>query len=472
VTELTPWQYVAMTRKHEHFCMFGGIAVGKTFTGAHFTIANVEAHPELTGLIGANTYDQLSQASMRELLFWLDEYGYEFEVDSRPKGDSKRQFKTYKNVLSIKSKNRPDIWTPVFTRIMSEPDALRGTEFSWYWLDESRDTPMNTHDIVLSRMRESKTYRRGLITTTTNGEDWAYQRFVKGCRQGQHMYGSMHVPTKAALDVGLLAPEFYNTLLESYSPLMAQQELDAMHVNVRGGRAYYAASETNRKHVAPWGDHYPDPDRPLIVGADFNYSPAPCVWMVGQQGPETDDRMGGLWSQHIHWFGEISGSEVSSPQMANMLIGRFPGFFYRIFGDSYGNIGTTSNAGQHDYAQVGAVLDQAQCAYMIDVAQSNPHVKDRVENMNRMLKNSLGQTRMTYNPTACPLFDSDMKIVGWKKTISQGGRAKLDNGGKKELTHASDGGGYAVWKLYPYGYRGVIGVSVPSISISSVRGAF
>ena len=471
--KLAPWQVAALAQNFEHFYMAGGVATGKTFTGSQFSIDNIEKGKGLTGLIGANTYDQLSQATLREFFYWLDDNKYDYVVDQRPPPSwgARREFKTYKNVITV----RPKTWkgnVPILTRVMAKGDALRGVEFSWYWLDETRDTPQNTHDVVISRMRESITYRRGIITSTPNGEDWAYKRFVSGARKGQRLYGSMHVKTEESVKAGIISQGYYDAMRATYSELMALQELDALHLNVRGGRAYYAFGPHNRSSLAPWGDQYPNPDRPLVVGCDFNYSPAPCVWMIGQQGPELYGPDGTLWSEHIHWFGEISMAESSTPQMTTGLITRYPGFFYRIFGDSYGNRGTTSNAGYHDYAQMNQVLADNGCVFTIDVDQSNPHVKDRVENMNRLARNSLGQVRMTYNPSTCPLFDRDVKMVGWRLTNTLTGRGKLDDGGDKQLTHGTDGAGYAVWKLFPPTIRTQMVQPLPSTVGGELRRSF
>lgn len=457
----TDYQFAALMNPFEHFCFYGGVAAGKTYLGSHFVIRMIEEHPDLTGLIGSNTYDQLSQASLRELFYWLDEYGYDYVVDQRPPkswGD-RREFKSYKNIISVRAKSKAMTVT-IFTRVMAASNPLRGIEFSWYWLDETRDTPETTHDVVLSRMRESREFRKGIITSTTNGEDWSYKRFALA-RKGQRLYGCMHIATINAVNKGIISESFYNTLLASYSPMMALQELDAKHVNVVGGRAYYAAGDYNRMTVAPWGDEYPDRDRPLIVGCDFNFQPAPCIWMVGQVGPNSDDGIGGTWSDHIHWFGELSDVEVSTRYMTNKLMGQYPDFHYRVFGDASGGKGTTSNAGEHDYNQMGDEFGKAGVVFSIDFDQSNPRVKDRVENMNAMCKNALGETHMTYNPNTCPHFDSDLRMVGWKKTIAKS-IGRLDDGGDNKLTHASDGGGYAIFKLFPPGRRGYIIESIPS----------
>jgi hypothetical protein len=470
---LAPWQAAAVLSPFEHFYFAGGVATGKTYTGSEFSIYNLETFPELTGFIGANTYDQLSQATLREFISHLEDQGYDYVIDQKPpiSWQTQRQFKTYKNVISVRPKKTKRAVVSILTRVLSDPDALRGIQFSWYWMDETRDTPRGTHDVILSRMRESKTVRRGLITSTTNGEDWAWERFVSNLRKGQRLYGAMHIPTSMSVNAGILSPEFYHTLKTSYSPIMAMQELDAMHVNVRGGLAYYSVGNHNRLFRAPWGDAVPNRDRPLIIGCDFNYSPAPCVWMVGQMGPTLYGPNGEDWINHIHWFGEIVMDRSSSSEMTIELLNQYPNFFYRVYGDAYGGKGTTSNAGEHDYNQIAHTMEDRGAQFTIDYDQSNPHVKDRVENMNRLFRNSVGETVQTFNPSTCPMLDSDTKVVGWKPTI-QMGRGKLDNGGDLRRTHASDGAGYACWKLFPPGRRGIMIDSIESSILNEITRAF
>lgn len=443
-----PWQAVAAFSPITHMAMFGGVATGKTYTGSQYSIWHFLNHPDKTGFIGANSYDQLTQATLRELFYWLDFYEIEYVIDQIPPttwGHTRKQFKSYKNILSVR---HPDSGKIVhsFIRVLSDPDALRGIEFSWYWIDETRDTPQNTHEILMSRMRESADYMRGLLTSTTNGEDWAYKKFCLG--NDGRLFGSMHVRTEESVKLGIISDPFYQSLRRSYSELLSAQELDALHVNVLGGRAYYASSEKNKTSIAPWGDEFPNNDRPLVVGADFNFAPAPHIWMVGQVGP-------GNYSDQFHWFGELSGQETSTRQMTQTLAAQYPGFFYEVFGDVSGGKGTTSNAGEHDYAQIGQELSDLGCEYTVDYDQSNPRVRDRVENMNALFKNSLGEIRQTYDPAKCPHLDADLRVVGWKQTIISG-RGKLDNAGDIQRTHASDGAGYAMYKKFPPQRRGML----------------
>lgn len=450
---LAPYQQAAIYSPYDHTGFFGGVGVGKSFSLAHFDIRMFFERPDVPGFIGANSYDQLNQATLRELLFWLDEYKIEYYINKKPPshwGHCALVLPTYKNVISVRVGKKQV--ANAFTRVLSDADALRGIQFGWYSVDETRDTPQDTHDVILSRMRR---YRdpRGLLGTTTNGEDWGYHRFAKA-RPGQRLYGSLHVPTTAAIALGIHSQKYLDTMLASYSELMAQQEIYAMHVNVRGGRAYYSFGAWNRTVEAPWGDSVPNPDRPLIVGCDFNFDPAPHIWMVGQKGPAMYGPNGEFWGDHIHWFGEIAKSRASSPEMAFALLSHYNGFVYQIYGDRSGARATTSNAGRHDYNQIAEVLLEHNCAFTMDTDQSNnPLVRNRVENMNRMARDARLRTRMTYNPYTCTHFDSDTKMVGWKMASNLKGQGKLDDGGNKTLTHASDGAGYAIWKLFPPGIQ-------------------
>lgn len=464
---LAPWQFVALHNPYEHFAFWGGVATGKTFTGSHFCIQMLAEFPHLTGFIGANTYDQLTQATLRELFIWLDAYGYDYVIDQMPPPEwkEKKRFKKYSNILTVRNPLTGRC-TTIFTRILSKGNPIRGIQFSWYWLDETRDTPENTHDVVISRMRESP-IRRGLVTSTTNGEDWSHKRFYVNARKGQRLYGSMHIPTIESVRAGIISQEYFDGMRQTYSPVMVDQELNALHVNALGGRAYYAAGSYNALELAPWGDRYPDPSRPLIVGCDFNFSPAPCVWMVGQVGPNrpvNPSHPEGLYfDECIHWFREISGVETSTPAMMSMLLGQFPDFdFFEVYGDASGGVGTTSNAGETDFNQMAHAFQDAEVAYTIDFEQRNPLVRDRVENMNSLFLNGLGQVRQTYSEVGCPLMHDDARNVGWKNKTTLTGKGKLDDRGIKTRTHATDGAGYATFKKFPPKRRGEIITGIQS----------
>lgn len=463
---LAPWQAVTLLQRIEHFALLGGVATGKTHIGADWAVDRMHERPDLRGFIGANTHDQLAQVSLRLFFQQLEEAGIQYVSDCMPPkewGEPKR-FKKYANMICARLPSGKVIY--IFTRVLSKGDNLRGLEFGWYWIDETRDTPNYTHDVILARMRQDKEYRRGLVTSTTNGYDWVYDRFIKGSK-GDGVFGSMHVPTIESVRCGIISQSYYDVLRGTYSPMMAEQELDAKHVNIFSGRAYYAQSDKNCRRKAPWGAEYPDPERTLIVGCDFNFAPAPCVWVFGQRGPDLYGPSGEFWGDCIHWFGEIAIPEASTETMTEALLLRVPGFFFDIYGDASGNRGTTSNAGDTDYVKIAQVLRDNGVNFSIDADQANPFVKKRVEAVNAMYCNALGQRRMTYDPERCPMLHGDNQKVGWKKN-AKAGTGKLDDGGDVQRTHAADAVGYPVYKLFGPESDSELVAAVPSSLASSM----
>jgi len=66
--KLAPYQKAAVYSPYDHTGFFGGVGVGKSFSLAHFDIRMFEERPDIPGFIGANSYDQLNQATLRESL--------------------------------------------------------------------------------------------------------------------------------------------------------------------------------------------------------------------------------------------------------------------------------------------------------------------------------------------------------------------------------------------------------------------
>ena len=449
VINLLPWQTAAIWAPFTHTAFFGGVSTGKTYTGAHFAIYNIETRPDCTGFIGANTYDQLSQATLRELLYWLDEYGYDWVIDKRPPAawTAQRRFKKYSNVLSVlvPTENGPVVCY-VITRVLGQGNPLRGIEFSWYWIDETRDTPKNTHDIILSRMREGGPigYRRGLVTTTTNGEDWTHARFVLGS-DGKR-YGSLHVATEKSVKAGIVSSDFYEDMLASYDDMVARQELFAEHVNTAGMPAYRAYSEANERTSSPFSNDGAvfSPYLPVVVGLDFNVNP--MCWTIGQYN-----------ARRAYWFDELNIPNTNTQECAPILVEKLLAIgipktklHVILIGDATGKSRNTK-ATESDYMIIGMALDLAGITWENQTPASNPPVKQRVNNFNAHCKAADGTVRLWLHPDRCPNLRRDCLNTVFKAD------GVLDQVHDKSLTHATDGVGYVLEVLDPIRADGHVG---------------
>jgi hypothetical protein len=178
---------------------------------------------------------------------------------------------------------------------------------------------------------------------------------------------------------------------------------------------------------------------PVIVAMDFNLNP--MCWTLGQE-------RGG----QFYWFDEIHLPSSHTPAAATELVERLlglDGFDARkigviICGDSTGNASQRAAAGQSDYDIVFAALEEAGIPYENRTPDANPRIKDRINAMNGRLCNTHGVVSMWHH-SRCKYFRRDLEQVGWK----EGSLYVLDPGANGELTHHSDGVGYAVFAMCP-----------------------
>src|SRR5688572_30171846 len=85
--------------KYGLFC--GGVGSGKTATGSHFAIDRINNNPETIGFIGANTYKQLDQSTLKAFFGFLEKYEIEYTFNKAPKYNYKSQFKKHDGIISF-----------------------------------------------------------------------------------------------------------------------------------------------------------------------------------------------------------------------------------------------------------------------------------------------------------------------------------------------------------------------------------
>ncbi len=197
-------------------------------------------------------------------------------------------------------------------------------------------------------------------------------------------------------------------------PRTFRQEYEASFESATG-RVYYAFSSA--LHIDP--EIELNRAGPLLVCCDFNVSP--CVWVICQSDGQT------VWV-----IDEVVLHNTNTVDMAMEVRRRYDTRKLRVivYGDAAG--ASRSTAGKSDYALL------SECGFNDHrLKRSNPFVKDRVNAVNSMLRNTRGEVRLRVHPR-CKYLIRDFETVAW----SEGGGEinKRDS----ERTHASDGLGYYI----------------------------
>ena len=219
-----------------------------------------------------------------------------------------------------------------------------------------------------------------------------------------------------------LPQDYIDSLLEQYDPLLVQQYVNGMFVNVNGMAAYYAFDRDKCHKVVNVDDY-----EWIGVGADFNVGKMCWELFVHDEA-----------RKHMHFFDEVViKGNARTEKTLQVLKDRYPGRRFYFYPDASGKR-TTTNASESDLAIIRGD------GHRVVAHQSNPFVRDRLTAFNLKLANGT----ITIDTDKCVELTEDLERC---ERDEYGELDKRD----PERTHASDGAGYPVAYLYPARKRGV-----------------
>jgi phage terminase large subunit-like protein len=195
--------------------------------------------------------------------------------------------------------------------------------------------------------------------------------------------------------------------------------------NTKQGLVYYAFSyENNVVDTNPWYHDWYNPELPIKLCCDFNYSI--MSWQLAQI---YDDN-------RILVFDSVTERNANTESMCINVKNKYPAAQWEIFCDQAGS--------QHSSA-----ASKTDISIIRDVFTIRPkykhiaNTKDRTESLNSLLRNSIGQHRLLIGSHNKTLI-KDLQVVDWS----------LYSGKKQgELTHAVDGLTYMTYYEYPLNFN-------------------
>lgn len=377
---LSPAQMNFMSASDKYTLFCGGLGSGKTYGGAAWAMMMALQYHATKGLITANSYSQLKKATLSKFFEVLNDNDIEYN------------YKSQDGVIEIGD-------TTVYAISMEKYDLLRGIEVGWAWSDECAFYKEEAFNVLIGRIRDKKGPCQWKGTTTPNGFNWLYNKFVE-----TPVPKSAVVYSKTLDNVANLTESYVNTLKANYDQRLAQQELDGQFVNLNSGKVYY--SFDRNKHLAANDDKH----HTIYCGMDFNVHPLCGVF-------------GYFYNGKIHISGELYQEDSNTFKAAKEICRRYPQRAVNIIADESGSKRkTSSDTTDHE------ILRRAN---LIVEKFRNPPIKDRYNNINRLLDNGL-------------LF-IDPKC---KKLIEDLEKLTYDNKDPM-LSHITDALGYLCWKINP-----------------------
>lgn len=363
-------QYDILTSSRPYNLFMAGYGSGKTHLLSVIAYYFIYRFPQVRGFIGANTYQQLSQSTMRQVFKVWKEMGITEWSEGNPSGQyvknkiPPKHFKpysdTYLDYNGIISFNNG--WHG-YLGSLDNAGAHAGKEFGWACIDELWGTRKDDYkDIILSRLRQKGIVLNGkevcpaYAFTTPAKTAWINDMYelndhvdeISALLYDKEKYYRLE-NDKFCVTISSTHHNLHNLpsdYIENLSRVHSSDKLSTIiYANPfgRAGGEYYPSFERKR-HVTP--TQY-DPTLPLHLSFDFNYVP------YNPAGLFQIRQIDKIW--HVYMVDEfaLTSPHNSVEHVCEKVLGRYgnhrAGWF--IYGDATGKSGTIAGREQRSYWQ-------------------------------------------------------------------------------------------------------------------------
>lgn len=384
-------QYKLLQSKAKVVLLLAGIGYGKSYTLAHYVLNMVVHYPKSKGLIVANTYTQLQNATLPAITGLLTELNIPFTLT----------MSGAKKALIIGQ-------TTIFIYSLDTYENIRGIEVGWITGDEVCFAKKEAIDVIAGRLRDKNGPLYMRFFSSPNGFNWAYDMFEgKDGINKTDTYELIRGKTKENIH---LPNGYYDYLLESYggeSSALSRQELFGEFTNLNAGSIYWAFNR--EKQVRPVTIN---PTYPIYVGQDFN---------IGL--------MANCYVQYINGVFYVIKETILKDNSANTfdaaasIVNDLGPYHKHVIPDSTGSARKTSSTLSDHQIMRNAGLNVMET--------TNPLIRDRQNCLNL----ALSKDKLVIDPSC-------VTIIKELESLSQ--REK-----EGSVSHVAVALGYVVWKLNP-----------------------
>jgi phage terminase large subunit len=162
-------------------------------------------------------------------------------------------------------RNGPDRGTAeILFRSLDNPNAIRGVELSWFFIDEAARTTREAFDILNGRLRQPGYAHAGWVCSTPNGYDWMWSVFSPD--SPAHYLGAEIYEASTLSNAAHLPSEYIDSLEATYEGKWYEQEVLGHFVGLMAGGALPHWDPQRYLQPVPFD---PSPDVTLHTFWDF-----------------------------------------------------------------------------------------------------------------------------------------------------------------------------------------------------------
>jgi hypothetical protein len=404
---------------HKFKAFVAGFGSGKTWVGCSSLGKHFLEFPRVNAGYFAPTYAQIRDIFYPTVDEALLPWGFSVKIRESNKEVDLYQGRRYYGTIICRSMEKPEtiIGFKIGKAMVDEIDVLKPEKAQTAWRK------------IIARLRFLRDgLQNGIdITTTPEGFKFVYQQFVEQVREKPDlasMYGLVQASTYD--NEANLPDDYIPSLLASYPAQLIDAYIDGQFVNLKTGSVYNAYD----RRLNGTREIIGDDDRVLYVGLDFNVGKMAGIVHVKRNNLPcaVDEIINGYDTPSViqtlkerYWRYE-EGKYIATRQI-------------RVYPDASGQSRKSVNASESDLA----LLRQA--GFTVIANHANPPVKDRINSMNGMFCNAIGERRYLVNPDKCPTYAASLEQQAW-----------AENGEPDKTTghdHTNDAGGYFIAHDYP-----------------------
>lgn len=294
----------------------------------------------------------------------------------------------------------------------NDPDNLRGSGYDFVVFDECADLKSEVwYEVVRPALSAQKPPGHALFCGTPKGFNWFKELYDLG-KTSDPDWASWQFTT---LDGGNVPEKEIEDAKKDLDSRTFAQEYLASFETYSGIIAYNFHADNIKEFKEDTGEM-------ILIGMDFNVDPMSAVVMVKTK-------------TGLHAIDEINIFGSNTNEMCQEIRNRYPKQKVIIFPDPAGAQRKTSASGKTDIS----ILQNA--GFGVKYRQRHPAVKDRINALNSVLKNTNGERRFFIDPK-CKQFIKSMRQHAYKE-----GTQIPDKG--SGFDHIFDAGTYLIEMLYP-----------------------
>lgn len=385
--------------------MAAGYGSGKSWSAARKAVQLMLLNPGCDGIFTEPTIPLLVKIAYPELEAALTDAGLKFRFVKQDK------------IYYVRVKGRT---TRLLCESMENYKRLIGVNAAWIVCDEydtsKQDIAIEAYRRLLGRLRAG-VVRQFVIVSTPEGFRAMYQIFV-----AEKNKDSKRLIKARTVDNHHLPADFIDTLREQYPAELIEAYLNGEFVNLTSGTIYYGydvSKNASREAVRP--------GETIYVGMDFNVQHMAAVAHVLRPAPS-----GELVPHAVEEFVDL----FDTNDMIEKLTARYGGrHTINIYPDSSGKNRKSNDASTSDIA----MLEEA--GFRVHYTDANPPVRSRINAVNAMFCNGMGQRRYFINELACPNYSRAMQY----QVYDEKGEPDKTGG----FDHVNDAGGYYIAYNFP-----------------------